>query len=248
MSAFLVTGNHIFNGSLGRLLRSFARSHHSFHSLAPQRSALLRSFRSLHSWARSLTHLTHSLVGRLIFMLKSRFMKQPRFLISSHHFLSCHHCIDASNSRCRRQSSHSQPRNTNPWPPQRSTPSEQLTRCPPIDLSGQYFNVLIVPWSFNVSIRWSVVASLMLNFIWGFGRFGVGLGWGWGLDAPTHPSKTIFLTNLSLPPPMSYRWIEPAPQIITPAHFVGLWLNHFDLFDRPPPVIPGQEIIQDLPR
>ena len=58
--AFLVADNRVFNGPLGRSLRSFARTAHSAHSLrsAPLRYA--RFARSLRSRARSLTSLTPS--------------------------------------------------------------------------------------------------------------------------------------------------------------------------------------------
>ena len=46
---FLVTDNRVFNGPLGRSLRSFARTAHSAHSLHSARFA-----HSLRSWARSL--------------------------------------------------------------------------------------------------------------------------------------------------------------------------------------------------
>ena len=68
--AFLVTGNCVFNGPLGRSLLSFARTTHSAHSLcsAPLRSASLRSLCSLAPFTGSLTHFAHSLVRQLKFL------------------------------------------------------------------------------------------------------------------------------------------------------------------------------------
>ena len=51
-----------------RSLATFVRSHRSLRSLAPQRSALLRSLRSLTPFTGSLTHFAHSLVGQLKFL------------------------------------------------------------------------------------------------------------------------------------------------------------------------------------
>ena len=51
-----------------RSLATFVRSHRSLRSLAPQRSASLRSLRSLALFTGSLTHFAHSLVGQLKFL------------------------------------------------------------------------------------------------------------------------------------------------------------------------------------
>ena len=51
-----------------RSLATFVRSHRSLRSLAPQRSASLRSLRLLAPFTGSLTHFAHSLVGRLKFL------------------------------------------------------------------------------------------------------------------------------------------------------------------------------------
>ena len=93
--AVLVTDNRVFNGPLGRSLRSFARTAHSAHSLrsAPLRYARfatlasLCSLRSLAPFTGSLTHFAHSLVGQLKFMnMCSRWKRvsweQSRFLSS----------------------------------------------------------------------------------------------------------------------------------------------------------------------
>ena len=48
-----------------RSLATFVRSHRSLRSLAPKRSALLRSLHSLTLFTCSLTHFAHSLAGRL---------------------------------------------------------------------------------------------------------------------------------------------------------------------------------------
>ena len=51
-----------------RSLATFVRSHRSLRSLATQRSASLRSLRSLAPFTGSLTHFAHSLVGQLKFL------------------------------------------------------------------------------------------------------------------------------------------------------------------------------------
>ena len=81
--------NRVFNGPLGRSLRSFARTAHSAHSL---RSAPLRyaRFATLASLARSIHGLAHSLrslprgtveIHESVFMLKSRFMGTIEILV-----------------------------------------------------------------------------------------------------------------------------------------------------------------------
>ena len=68
--AFLVTDNRVFNGPLGRSLRSFARTYNSAYSLrsAPQHSAAFRFFalaslvRSIHGLAQSLHLLPRGIV------------------------------------------------------------------------------------------------------------------------------------------------------------------------------------------
>ena len=82
MEAFLVSDNRIFNGPLGRLLRSFVRTAHSAHLLrsAPQRSAALPSLYLL-------IHFAHTLVRQLKFMnMCSRYdrvsREETRFLFS----------------------------------------------------------------------------------------------------------------------------------------------------------------------
>merc|ERR1712074_314695 len=51
-----------------RSLATFVRSHRSLRSLAPQRSASLRTLRSLAPFTGSLTHFAHSLEGQLKFL------------------------------------------------------------------------------------------------------------------------------------------------------------------------------------
>ena len=67
--AFLVRDNRVLNGPLGRLLRSFARTAHSAHSLsiAPLCYALFTG---------SLTHFAHSLVGWLKFLNMCSYCKR----------------------------------------------------------------------------------------------------------------------------------------------------------------------------
>ena len=77
--AFLVRDNRVFNGPLGRSLRSFARTAHSAHSL---RSTLLCYARSVHRLANSLRSLPCGTVKILeyVFILLSRFSGTNAFL------------------------------------------------------------------------------------------------------------------------------------------------------------------------
>ena len=64
------SNNRVFNGPLGRS---------RLRSLAPQRSAPLRSLRSLAPFTGSLTHFAHSLVGQLkILNMCSRYYRVSR--------------------------------------------------------------------------------------------------------------------------------------------------------------------------
>ena len=58
LGAFIVTDNHVLNGPLGRLLRSFACTAHSPHLLFSAPLCYARFARLLHLRARSLTLLT----------------------------------------------------------------------------------------------------------------------------------------------------------------------------------------------
>ena len=89
--AFLVTDNRVFNGPLGRLLCSFARTAHSADSLhsAPLCSlahSLSCFARLLHLRARSLTLITPSWdieIHECVFTLWTRFRGRNAFLVVS---------------------------------------------------------------------------------------------------------------------------------------------------------------------
>ena len=48
-------------------------------------------------------------------------------------------------------------------------------------------------------------------------------------------------------PPPYFSYILPAPAIITPAHLIALWMHHFEINARPDPVIPGLDVVQQMP-
>ena len=83
VGAFIVTDNRVFNGPLGRSLRSFARTTHSAHSLRSTPLALLA--RSIHGLAHSLRSLPRGTVEihEYVFMLKSRFTGTIKILVIS---------------------------------------------------------------------------------------------------------------------------------------------------------------------
>ena len=61
-------------------------------------------------------------------------------------------------------------------------------------------------------------------------------------NAKSDEEKSNMKSKFEVPDDEEFKWIPPAPSVLTPAALLGLWLHYYDLHDDPPPVLPDEPL------